>query len=134
MTRKQYIDNLLSLYSLVAVLSDKNECKVLRIRNKTAQKDIVLRSFPKQYLAHEELYALQSENLPLIFDVINFSREKPTGTDAIIATTGTVTVTYIKWFRNQFIVTYGIIFISYIINRSGIHSGFYNVLYSFSTV
>lgn len=71
MTRKQYIDNLLSLYSLVAVLSDKNECKVLRIRNKTSQKDIVLRSFPKQYPAYEELYTLQSENLPLIFDVIN---------------------------------------------------------------
>lgn len=71
MTRKQYIDNLLSLYSLVAVLSDKNECKVLRIRNKTSKKDMVLRSFPKQYPAYEELYTLQSENLPLIFDVIN---------------------------------------------------------------
>lgn len=71
MTRKQYIDNFLSLYSLVAVLSDKNECKVLRIRSKTSQKDMVLRSFPKQYPAYEELYSLQSENLPLIFDVIN---------------------------------------------------------------
>ena len=71
MTREEYINQLLSLYTLVSVLSDKNECKVLRIRNKSSQKDMVLRSFPKRFPAYEELCAIQAENLPLVLDVIN---------------------------------------------------------------
>jgi len=71
MTREQYLTQLFSIYSLVSVLSDKNECKVLRIRNKSSQKDIVVRSFPKAFPAYEDLYYIKSENLPLIFDVIN---------------------------------------------------------------
>lgn len=71
MTREQYISKLFSIYSLVSVLSNKNDCKVLRIRNKSSQKDMVLRSFPKQLQAYEELYELKFDNLPLIFDVIN---------------------------------------------------------------
>lgn len=71
MTREQYINNLFSTFSLVSVLSAKNECKVMRVRNKSNQKDMVLRSFPKEFPAYEELYYIKSENLPLILDVIN---------------------------------------------------------------
>ena len=71
MTREQYINDLLKTYSLVSVLSEKNECQVLRTRNKMVQKDMVLRSFPRVFPAYEELYPIQSENLPLILDVIN---------------------------------------------------------------
>ena len=71
MTREQYLTQLFSIYSLVSVLSNKNDCKVLRVRNNSSQKDIVVRSFPKEFPAYEELYYIKSENLPLVLDVIN---------------------------------------------------------------
>ena len=71
MTRETYIKNLLSSYSLVTVLSEKNECKVLRLRNKATGQDLVLRSFPKHLDAYEILCALRCENLPEIYDAID---------------------------------------------------------------
>ena len=46
MTRKQYLTEIFKAYSLVSVLSDKNECKVLKLKNKEHNKYIVARSFP----------------------------------------------------------------------------------------
>ncbi len=71
MNRKQYIDDFFKIYSLVSVLSSKNECKVIRARNKELKKDIILRSYPTAIPAYEWLYKIQCENLPLIYDVIN---------------------------------------------------------------
>ncbi len=71
MTREQYLTELLGAYSLVSVLSDKNECQVLRVRNKQNGKDMVVHNFPAAISAYEELYAISSPNLPLIYDVIN---------------------------------------------------------------
>lgn len=71
MTREQYLTEILSSYSLVSVLSDKNDCKVLRLRNKELQKDLVFRSFATKMVAYEELFKIKCGNLPLIFDVIN---------------------------------------------------------------
>jgi len=71
MTREEYLTELFGGYSLVKVLSDKNDCKVLRVRNKQNQKDMVVRSFLTPVLAYEELYRVSSKNLPLVFDVIS---------------------------------------------------------------
>lgn len=71
MTREEYIKSLFSTYSLVAVLSQKNDCKVLRLRNKTAGQDLVLRSFPKRIDAYETLCGIRCENLPEIYDVLD---------------------------------------------------------------
>lgn len=71
MTRETYIKKLLSTYSLVAVLSEKNECKVLRLRNKATGQDLILRSFPKHIEAYEILCAICCENLPEIYDAID---------------------------------------------------------------
>lgn len=71
MTREQYINDILSIYDLVSVLSDKNECKVLRVRNKTTNQDMVVRSFSVKVSAYEELYNINCASLPLIYDVIN---------------------------------------------------------------
>lgn len=71
MTREQYLTGIFKAYSLVSVLSDKNECKVLRLKNKEHNKYIVARSFPKSISAYEELYSINCANLPLIYDVIN---------------------------------------------------------------
>ncbi len=70
MTREQYITKLLDSYSLVSVLSNKNGCRVLRLRNHTQQKDLVLRSFSEPIAAYEELYAIQCENLPVVYDCV----------------------------------------------------------------
>ena len=71
MTREQYLTELFDIYSLVSVLSDKNECSVLRVRNKSTEQDMVVRSFPTAVSAYEELYNISAQNLPLIYDVIN---------------------------------------------------------------
>ena len=70
MTREEYIKNLLSVYSLVGVLSEKNDCKVLRLRNKKTSRDLVLRSFPKAVDAYEILCGIRCENLPETYDAI----------------------------------------------------------------
>ncbi len=71
MTRDQYIKNILYTYALVGVLSEKNDCRVLRLRNKTTAQDLVLRSFPKHLEAYELLCGIRCENLPEIYDAID---------------------------------------------------------------
>lgn len=71
MTRDEYIKKLFSAYSPVSVLSDKNGCKVLRLRNKTSGKDLVLRSFPEHLDAYEALCGIRCESLPEIYDAID---------------------------------------------------------------
>ena len=71
MTREKYIKGLLSTYSLVSILSEKNECQVLRLRNKATGQDLVLRSFPKHIDAYEVLCAISCENLPEVYDAID---------------------------------------------------------------
>ncbi len=71
MTRNDYINTLLCNFSLVTVLSEKNNCKVLRLRNKTTGKDLILRSFPKHLAAYETLCGIRCENLPEIYDAFD---------------------------------------------------------------
>ena len=71
MNREQYLTEILKAYSLVSVLSDKNECKVLKFKNKEHNKYVVVRSFPKVISAYEGLYSINCTNLPLIYDIIN---------------------------------------------------------------
>lgn len=70
MTREQYITDLLHIYALVAVLSEKNGCKVIRVRNTVCGKDMVVRSFPSAVPAYEKLYTINAAHLPLVYDVI----------------------------------------------------------------
>jgi len=71
MTREEYIKGLLSTYSLVSVLSEKNECKVLRLRNKATGQDLILRSHPKQLEAYTLLCCIRCENLPEVYDTVD---------------------------------------------------------------
>ena len=70
MKRADYIENILQVYSLVSVLSQKNNCEVLHLRNKITQRDLVLRSFPHFLAAYEKLQNLRCGNLPEIYDVL----------------------------------------------------------------
>ena len=71
MTREEYIKHLFATYSPVSTLSTKNGCKVLRLRNKTNGRDLVLRSFPEHLDAYETLCGIRCDNLPEIYDAID---------------------------------------------------------------
>ena len=70
MTATQYIDRLFELYRLVSVLSEKNGCRVLRLRHRQTGQDLVLHHLPKAMEAYETLCGIRCDNLPLIYDVI----------------------------------------------------------------
>ena len=70
MKRSEYIEHLLQIYSLVAVLSQKNGCEVLHLRNKKSETDLVLRSFPHAVATYEKLQNIRHINLPEIYDVL----------------------------------------------------------------
>ena len=70
MKRSEYIEKVLETYFWVSVLSRKNGCEVLRLRNKKSKKDLVLRSFPTSIAAYERLQNIRCLNLPEIYDVI----------------------------------------------------------------
>ena len=70
MKREEYIKKILEAYSLVNLLSKKNGCEVLRLRNKQNGKDLVLRSFPTPLAAYEELQKIRCIHLPEIYDVL----------------------------------------------------------------
>ena len=71
MTRETYIQKLFAAYSLVSIMSEKNGCKVLRMRNKANSKDLVLRSFPERLEAYEVLCGIRCKSLPEIYDAID---------------------------------------------------------------
>lgn len=70
MEREEYIEKVLQIYSLVAVLSRKNGCEVLRLRNRNNGKELVLRSFPKPVAAYGKLQNIRCTNLPEIYDIL----------------------------------------------------------------
>jgi len=68
MTREEYINNLFDTYDLVSVLSDKNECSVLRLRHKKFCRDIVLRSYPETVAVYNSLAEIECDNIPAVYD------------------------------------------------------------------
>ncbi len=64
-----YTEKILTIYRPVAVLSENNDSKVLRLRHRKLERDLVLRSYPKRQSAYEQLAHLKCENLPLIYEV-----------------------------------------------------------------
>ena len=71
MTRKDYIQKLLELYAPVSVLSEKNDCQVLRLRNRSTEKDLILRSYPTSVEAYGALLQIRCDNLPEIYDAFD---------------------------------------------------------------
>lgn len=70
MKRSEYIEKILQVYSLVGLLSRKNGCDILHLRNKKTEMDLVLRSFPHSVVAYEKLQNIRHINLPDIYDVL----------------------------------------------------------------
>ncbi len=71
MTRQQYLEELLDTYQLVKVMADKNECRVLHLRHREKNRDMVVRQFPYPAPAYEMLCGISCDSLPLVYDVID---------------------------------------------------------------
>ena len=71
MTQKDYLDSLLEQYHLVHVMADKNDCRVLRLRHKELDRDLVVRQLPYPVGAYTTLCSILCDNLPQVYDVID---------------------------------------------------------------
>lgn len=72
-TRKETLDALWETYSPVAMLSDKNGGRVLRVRHKESGRDMIVREFSSPVEAYEILLPFHCRALPGIYDVISLS-------------------------------------------------------------
>lgn len=68
---EEKLQALLQIYQRVSLLSDKNGCKVLRIRHRELQKDLVLHILPSASSVYETLCGIRCENLPEIYEVFS---------------------------------------------------------------
>ena len=71
MTTTEHLTDILRTYAVVAVLSEKNDGKVLRLRHKELKKDLILRQYPEKVAAYTLLSGIRCENLPEVSDVID---------------------------------------------------------------
>lgn len=71
MTQQDYLEQLLETYRLVHVMADKNDCRVLRLRHRALDRDVVVRQLPHSVAAYTALCDLVCQNLPQVYDVIN---------------------------------------------------------------
>jgi len=46
MTQQEYLGTLLNTYHLVHVMAEKNDCRVLHLRHKELDRDLVVRQLP----------------------------------------------------------------------------------------
>ncbi len=71
MTRKEYLNQMLTVYGVVKVLSDKNGCKVLRLRHKEKGKDLVVRSYDQKVTPYCMVQKICCRNLPVVYDAVD---------------------------------------------------------------
>ena len=69
MTRGAFLDSLSEIYSLVKLLSQKNDCSVAVYRNNAVGKNVVIRSYPEAVPAYECIKNIRHENLPEVYDI-----------------------------------------------------------------
>ena len=72
MTREGYLNEILTQYDVVKILSSNNGNQILRLRHKKQGKDIVVRSYPKPVLAYQELKSIAHQNISTVYDSLLF--------------------------------------------------------------
>ena len=71
MIQQEYLDTLLNTYHLVHVMAEKNDCRVLHLRHKELDRDLVVRQLPYPVAAYTALCDILCDNLPQVYDVID---------------------------------------------------------------
>ena len=65
-----YLQSLWEQYRLISVLSNKNGARVMRLRHKTLEKDLIAKQYHTPVPAYEWLKTCSHENLPEVLDSI----------------------------------------------------------------
>lgn len=73
MNRFEFLENLKQIYDVIAIKSNRNGASVLRLRHKTVNRDLVLRSYSERVAAYEFIKGINHHNLPIVYDVYNLS-------------------------------------------------------------
>ena len=68
MNYRQMLESIKREYSIVKILSNKNECKILQMRHKASDCDIVLRQYSSPVAVYNFLKNIRHENLPDIYE------------------------------------------------------------------
>lgn len=71
MNKAEYIAHVREHYDIVSVLSKKNDCEVLRVRNRALNRDIVLRIHTSPICAYTKLKEIRHPNIVEVFDVVS---------------------------------------------------------------
>ncbi len=71
MTCENRVSEILRQYDIVAGLSEKNGCRVLRIRHMLMKTDLVMRVMPEKSEVYEHLCRIRCDDLPKVYDVID---------------------------------------------------------------
>ena len=71
MTREEYVKDLLHVFSVVSVLSKKENKEILRLRHRKLRKDIILRNYAYRVPAYAFLRGYEHEDIPLVYDVFD---------------------------------------------------------------
>ncbi len=70
MKRQDYFNEINKVFRVIHIVKDTEAYKILRLRHRTLNKDIILRSYPTSIAAYEELFNISAVQLPEIYDVI----------------------------------------------------------------
>ncbi len=73
MNKKEFLDSVYKNYDLMSVLSRKSDYEILRLRNKSLNRDIVLRNYDTAIESYNKLKNISHPNIPIIYDVMNFN-------------------------------------------------------------
>ncbi len=71
MNTQEKLDEIFAIYSKVALLSDKNDCLVMRLRHRELGRDIVLRRVPKPNKVFQILTCFRHPNIAETYDVFD---------------------------------------------------------------
>lgn len=71
MTMNELLTELKQQYHLVHVMADKNACRVMHLRHKTLEKDLVVRELPYPVAAYTALCDVVCDHLPQVYDVVD---------------------------------------------------------------
>lgn len=68
MNCKEMMERTKSTYQIVKILSQKNGARVLQLRHRTLEKNLILRQYPEPVTAYDILKELRHPNLPEVYD------------------------------------------------------------------
>lgn len=68
MTVKEYLASLTESYKTIKILSNKNGSEIIRLRNVSLDRDIILKKYSSHVPAYDILKGIRHNNLPEIYD------------------------------------------------------------------